>query len=68
MRRHRHNLKPEQRTKLEAYFEQFPVLREIYRFKQKLCYLLLKEHSHAEQLRPFGPPVRQGDDVALYPQ
>ena len=44
MRRHRHNLKPEQRTKLEAYFDQFPVLREIYRFKQRLCYLLLKKH------------------------
>ena len=44
MRRHRHNLKPEQKTKLEAYFQQFPVLREIYRFKQRLCYLLLKKH------------------------
>ena len=44
MRRHRHNLKPEQRTKLEAYLDQFPVLREIYRFKQRLCYLLLKKH------------------------
>jgi transposase len=44
MRRHRHNLKPEQRTKLEAYFDQFPVLREIWRFKQRLCYLLLKRH------------------------
>jgi transposase len=44
MRRHRHNLKPGQRTKLEAYFNEFPVLREIYRFKQRLCYLLLKKH------------------------
>lgn len=44
MRRHRHNLKPEQRAKLEHYFDQFPVLREIYRFKQRLCYLLLKKH------------------------
>jgi transposase len=44
MRRHRHHLKPEQRPKLAAYFEQFPVLREIYRFKQRLCYLLLKKH------------------------
>ena len=37
MRRHRHNLKPEQRVKLENYFDQFPVLQEIYRFKQRLC-------------------------------
>ncbi len=44
MRRHRHHLQPDQRTKLERYFDQFPILREIYRFKQRLCYLLLKKH------------------------
>ena len=54
MRRHRHNLKPEQRTKLEAYFNQFPVLGEIYRFKQKLCYLLLKKHRTRRQCLPLA--------------
>ena len=49
MRRHRHNLKPEQKAKLELYFDQFPVLREIYRFKQRLCYLLLKKHRTRKQ-------------------
>jgi len=49
MRRHRHNLKPEQKLKLEAYFEQFPALRQIYRFKQRLCYLLLKKHRTRKQ-------------------
>lgn len=49
MRRHRHHLTPEQRAKLEAYFDQFPVLREIYRFKQRLCYLLLKKHKTRKQ-------------------
>jgi transposase len=44
MRRHRHNLKPDQGPKLAAYFERFPAMREIYRFKQRLCYLLLKKH------------------------
>lgn len=44
MRRHRHNLKPEQGPKLAAYFDQFPAMGEIYRFKQRLCYLLLKKH------------------------
>lgn len=44
MRRHRHHLKPEQHARLATYFEQFPALREIYRFKQRLCYLLLKKH------------------------
>ena len=49
MRRHRHNLKPEQAVRLEAYFDQFPVLRDIYRFKQRLCYLLLKKHKTRKQ-------------------
>ncbi len=49
MRRHRHNLKPEQLTKLNAYFEQFPAVREIWRFKQRLCYLLLKKHRTKKQ-------------------
>jgi transposase len=44
MRRHRHNLQPAQYAKLEIYFDKFPALREIYRFKQRLCYLLLKKH------------------------
>lgn len=44
MRRHRHHLKPEQGPKLAAYLERFPAMREIYRFKQRLCYLLLKKH------------------------
>jgi transposase len=51
MRRHRHNLKPEQKARLEAYFQQFPAVREIYRFKQRLCYLLLKKHRTRHQCR-----------------
>ena len=54
IRRHRHNLKPEQQTKLEAYWERFPALREIYRFKQKLCYLLLKKHRTRKQCLPLA--------------
>ena len=53
MRRHRHNLKPEQQTKLETYFQQLPVLRQIYRFKQRLCYLLLKKHRTRKQCVPL---------------
>lgn len=53
MRRHRHNLRPEQQTRLEAYFEQYPALREIYRFKQRLCYLLLKKHRTRKQCIPL---------------
>jgi len=44
MRRHRHNLKPEQKIRLAAYFKQFPAVQEIWRFKQRLGYLLWKKH------------------------
>ena len=57
MRRHRHNLKPEQREKLNAYLAQFPVLAPIYRFKQSLCYLLLKKHPHPQTVRPPRQPI-----------
>jgi len=57
LRRHRHNLKPHQQIKLADYLDRHPVLRELYRFKQKLCYLfkqklcylLLKKHKTRKQ-------------------
>jgi hypothetical protein len=52
MRRHQQTLKPEQRVKLEAYLEQFPV-REIYRFKQGLSELLLQKHRTRKQCVPL---------------
>jgi len=62
MRRHRQNLQPEQRVKLEAYFEQFPVLREIYRFKQQLCELLLHKHRTRKQCLPLVQEFLQALD------
>lgn len=53
IRRHRHNLKADQHAKLQSYFDRFPVLREIYRFKQRLCYLLLKKHRTRKQCIPL---------------
>ena len=53
LRRHRHNLKPEQMARLEQYFEKFPAVRQIYRFKQRLCYLLLKKHRTRKQCLPL---------------
>ncbi|MGA2145729.1 MAG: hypothetical protein ABSH49_12295 [Bryobacteraceae bacterium] len=41
---HRHNLKPDQKAKLKAYLDAHPPLAVIYRFKQHLCYMLLKKH------------------------
>ena len=55
MRRHRHNLKPEQRTRLAAYWTQQPTLEPIYRFKQRLSYLLLKKHKTRKQCERLAP-------------
>ena len=55
MRRHRHNLKPEQRLKLQAYLNGYPALDPIYRFKQRLCYLLLKKHKNRKQCEKLIP-------------
>lgn len=54
MRRHSRKLNPEQRPKLAAYFEQFPAMGEIYRFKQRLCYLLLNKHRTRQQCIPLA--------------
>jgi transposase len=55
MRRHRHNLKPEQRLRLLAYLAEHPALYVIYRFKQRLCYLLLKKHKNRRQCQKLVP-------------
>ena len=43
MRRHRHNLKPEQNARASAISSEQPAMEVIYRFKQRLCYLLLEK-------------------------
>jgi transposase len=53
MRRHRHNLKPDQRVRLAAYLAGNPLLEVIYRAKQRLCYLLLKKHKTRTQCVPL---------------
>jgi transposase len=55
MRRHRHNLKPEQRLRLLTYLAERPALEVIYRFKQRLCYLLLKKHKTRKQCQKLVP-------------
>lgn len=55
MRRHRHKLKPEQHERLSAYLREHPVLELIYRFKQKLCYLLLEKGLNARKCRQLAP-------------
>ncbi len=69
MRRHRHNLSAEQETKLAGYFERFPAMGEIYRFKQRLCYLLLKKHRTRKQCqhlaKRFLKAVYQLQEIGL---
>jgi transposase len=55
MRRHRHNLKPEQQSRLQAYLTEHPAMEPIYRFKQRLCYLLLKKHRTRKQCKKLAP-------------
>jgi transposase len=55
MRRHRHNLNAEQEARLLAYLAQHPALNVIYRFKQRLCYLLLKKHKTRQQCQKLVP-------------
>jgi transposase len=55
MRRHRHHLRPDQQLRLTAYLEKYPALELIYRFKQRLCYLLLKKHRTRRQCEGLVP-------------
>ena len=45
----------EQWNRLAAYFISFPLLEPIYRFKRKLCYLLLHKHRNQKQRRALLP-------------
>jgi len=54
MRRHRHNLSEEQYDKLAGYWKQKPAMEPIYRFKQRLCSLLLEKHHHQKKCRQLA--------------
>ena len=55
MRRHRQNLQPEQEIRLLAYLAEQPILDVIYRFKQRLCDVLLKKHKTRRQCEKLIP-------------
>jgi transposase len=55
MRRHRHKLTPGQHQRLSAYLQLNPALELIYRFKQRLCCLLLKKSLTAKRCRKLAP-------------
>ena len=55
MRRHQHNLKPDQLLKLREYFKKFPALDAIYDFKQNLTALLLIKKRTRKQCEVLAP-------------
>ena len=55
MRRHRRNLKPDQEVRLLAYLAQHPAFSLIYRFKQRLCDLLLLKQKTRRQCQKLIP-------------
>ncbi|MFT0544733.1 ISL3 family transposase [Allopusillimonas ginsengisoli] len=55
MRRHRWNLSPEQQTKLADYLESYPVLKALYRAKQRLMRFLLLKTLNAKRARKLLP-------------
>ena len=62
MRRHRRHLQPQQKLKLQAYLTAQPALEPIYRFKQHLCYLLLKKHRTRKQCAALIPHLLRAID------
>jgi len=57
MRRHRHHLKPEQHVRLSQYLRENPAMEAVYRFKQKLCYLLLNKRLNQDKCRELAPKL-----------
>jgi transposase len=55
LRRHRHKLSDDQQLRLQDYLGEHPVLETIYRFKPRLCYLLLKKHRTRKQCEQLVP-------------
>lgn len=55
LRRHRRNLKPEQRTKLDRYFNEKPAVKAVWQFKELLSSLLLKKHRTRKQCARLAP-------------
>lgn len=59
LRRHRRNLKPEQRKRLAGYFSQQPAVAVVWRFKEFLMGLLLKKQRTRRQCERLAPRLLQ---------
>jgi transposase len=54
MRRHRHNPTAEQHAKLSDYLRHQPALEQVYRFQQRLSYLLLEKGRNQARCRKLA--------------
>jgi transposase len=54
MRRHRHKLSTAQHERLSLDLRERPALEAIYRFKQRLAYLLLEKHHNQKKCRQLA--------------
>jgi transposase len=57
MRRHEHNLDPDQRIRLKKYLDNHPALAAVYEFKQRLCRLLNIKSRTKKQCRRLIPKL-----------
>ena len=55
MRRHQFNLDPKQRDLLSRYFKQYPEIKAVYEFKQKLTNLVLLKRKTKKECRQIIP-------------
>ena len=55
LRRHRRNLKPEQRPRIDRYFTEKPAVKAVWRFKALLTCLLLKKQRTRKQCARLAP-------------
>lgn len=62
VRRHEHNLRPEQRQRLASYLLEHPAFQIVYEFKQRLCRVLSLKHRTARQCRRLAPFLIQAID------
>ena len=71
MRRHETNLSEKQRTSLAGYLSGYPVLKEIYEFKQRLCQILSTKSVNQIDARPvvydFFEMIMQLKAITLEP-
>lgn len=65
MRRNGSKLLPEQRDRLEQYFEQNPAVRIIYEAKEELCALLNNKHRTKKACRPLAAQLMHWIDHLL---